>query len=363
MKNLVYLFSIALCLSAVTGCSDWGEEPDLNILELESANVSFDAYGGSGEIVAKTTAGVTASSAATWCTTAISGNKITVTVPPYGELLGRSTVVTVISGGKNVPVPVTQSGLELKIESRTVELPDVESDTTLQITCPIPVTVQSSATWLVADVTAGNVLRLHAEANGSLAQRTATVTLTAAPIEVTVTVIQKVPVLAFNDYIGTWTFTHTTAAATTGTKYNKTALVTNYGNNILAVTLKNGTLTTSTDMFGFAMLYDAATGTVNIPSQKIGETTANDIYLAAWEVSGTGSLFVDSGGLISSTTGGTVANPVLAFSDDGTASAVIRGFVLWQVNKSTGANGEYTGFGGSPTASRSRYTNITMTKQ
>jgi hypothetical protein len=361
MKKSVYLFSILLFLLATaTGCSDKGEEPELNFLELESANVSFDSYGGEGDIVVKATAGVTASSAATWCTTTTSGNKVTVTVPLYEELLGRSTVVTLVSGGKKVLVPVTQSGLELKVESKTVELPGTASDTTLQINSPVQVTAQSNATWLTVNLTAANVLELHAAANNaSFAQRTAVVTLTAGPIEVAVTVIQKGALLTFNNCIGTWTLTHTIAAATTGTKYTKTALVTD-GGGYLDVELKNGTTTSAGTMFYFAMDYDAGTGKVNILPQIIGVNGSNYIIIANFN----GSSVYTSGGLVGAPTGGTVNNPVLTFTDDGTGSHVSIGFILWQMDASTGAlAGEYSGYGGSPATSRSRYTNITMTKR
>jgi hypothetical protein len=363
MKKLVYLFSISLFLLATaTGCSDWGEEPELNILELESANVSFDTYGGSGEIVVKSTGGVTASSSATWCTTVVSGNKVTVTVPAWGELMGRATVVTVVSGGKNVQVPVTQSGIELKVESKTVELSATASDTTLQVTCPVQIVAQSSATWLTANITADNVLELQATANGSFALRTATVTLTGGDLTATVTVTQKgvTAFLAFEDYIGTWTLTHSVNAST-ATTYNKTnVLVKSVTPGAkLSVTLRAATSTSTT--FTFEMDYNSVSGNVSISSQKVRENGANDVYFAAWQVVSPGNLFANAGGQVSTVIGGTLANPVLSFSDNGTATAVINGFILYQWNRNTGAGvGEYTSYGNATT---SRYTYITMTKQ
>jgi hypothetical protein len=357
MKKSVYLFSISLFLLATaTGCSDWGEEPELSILELESANVSFDTFGGSGEIVVRSTAGVTASSAATWCVTTVSGNKVTVTVPPYGELLGRATVVTLVSGRKKVPVPVTQSGMELKIESKTVELPGTASDTTLQVNCPLPVTPQSSATWLVAGITAGNILELHATANDRYAPRAATVTLTGGDLTVAVTVTQKSSTarLTFNDCIGTWTFSSTTGTSSSG-RTSKTALVTDEG-GYLKVALKNGSTPTSTVMFYFEMRYDATTGKVNIPAQKIHEDGGVDVILTGFN-GGTGIVF--DGGMDGSPTGGTLAKPVLSFTSDGTAANATFsyiGFILIKL-----PNYIYIGFGSSD--SITRYTNITMTKQ
>ena len=72
MKKLIYLLSTLLSLATAVGCSDWGEEPDMNILELESANVSFDAFGGARDIIVKSTGDVTASCSDAWCTVAVS---------------------------------------------------------------------------------------------------------------------------------------------------------------------------------------------------------------------------------------------------------------------------------------------------
>jgi hypothetical protein len=361
MKKSVYLFSISLFLLAVaTGCSDRGEEPELNILELESANVSFGPYGGSGEIIVKSTAGgVTASSAATWCTATASGNKVTVTVPSYGELLGRATVVMLVSGGKKVQVPVMQSGLELKVESKAVEIPAIASDTTVQVSCPVPVTAQSSADWLIINVTADNVLELHAIANDdSFAPRTATVTLTGGDLAATITVTQKgaTAFLAFNDYLGTWTLSHANNFSETGNRYNKTALVTDSGTeDALLVTLKNGNST----LFTFTMNYDAATGKVNIPFQEVVRSGS---YLVALVTVTAGAYIHTDGGLDGIATGGTYANPVLTFTDDGTGGSASPyvGFVTWLFNATTGAShSQYTGFG----TNSSVFTFITMEKQ
>ena len=348
-------------LATATGCSDWGEEPELNFLELESSNVSFDAYGGAGEIVVKTTAGVTVSSAATWCVAAVSGNKVAVTVPANGGLLGRSTVVTLISAGKKVQVPVTQAGLELKVESKTVALPYTAKDTTLQINCPIPVTAQSSATWLTAAVTVDNTaLELQAEANGALASRTATVTLSAGDLTTTVTVTQKASILSYNSYIGTWAMTHTIAAAAAGTKYSKAVTVAqDVENESLRIIIKAGNAASST--FTIYADYDPATGAINLPAQILFLNGANYVINASFN----GNNLWIGGGLNGTPTGGTVANPVLTFTDDGSADTdpslpPIVGFILWRVNSSLASVGEYTGFGASST---SRYTNITMTKQ
>jgi hypothetical protein len=351
MKKLIYLFSVLLCVATVVGCSDWGEEPALNLLELESANVSFDAYGGSGDIVVKTTGGVTAASAATWCTTAVSGNKITVTVSVNGELLGRSTVVTVTSDAKTVQVPVTQSGVQIELSHTPITMPNTASDTTLRVRAPMPLTVTSSATWLVPSIT-DSVLTIHAEASLSLIVREATVSVTAGSFTKSIVVAQLPSKASFNSYLGAWTFTHTTGVSTIGVKYHKTATVAAAGRDSLRVTLQAGATASTT--FTFLMTYDPATGAVYVPAQKVFQRDGKDVFL--YRSNGTTGIDFE-GRMTGIPTGGTVAKPVLTFKD--VEGSTYVGFIL--VSKNNDAYYIYTGFGTSD--QNNRFTNIIMTKK
>ena len=352
MKKLIYLLSTLLSLATAVGCSDWGEEPDMNILELESANVSFDAFGGARDIIVKSTGDVTASCSDAWCTVAVSGNKVMVTVPPNGELLGRATVVTLISGAKKVQVPVAQSGVQIDFDRSPLTLSGGAGDTTLLINAPVPFTVASSATWLVSSHT-DTTLTLQAEANPAFEDRSATLKVTAGSFSISVGVTQRArkAFLPFENYIGTWTFIHAAGTLTSGATYSKQATVVASGDTALHVTLKVGTPASST--FTFVMKYDPATGTVNIPAQKLFKTKdSTDVSLFTFNRS---SGFKFAGGMTGTPTGGTLANPVLTFMDSESATTNI-GFILILEPDTF-----YMGFG--IAASTFRYTYITMKKQ
>jgi hypothetical protein len=355
MKKSVYMFSMLLCLlAAATGCSDRGEEPELNILELESANVSFDTFGGAGEIVVKTTDGVTASSAATWCIAAASGNKVAVAVSAYEGLEARYTTITLVSGGKSLQVPVTQSGLEVVIERTAVQLPRTAGSATVKITCRYPITPpQSSATWLTATLAPDNVLEFHVTANPSFPPRTATVNFSIGSIEATITVYQKGLPFTFDHCPGTWTFSHTVEASATGTRYNKTASVVASGDSLL-VTLRAGTSPTAAPMFTFTMFYDPELETVTIPVQKVLETVDGDVFLY---LSDGGSRLTIEGAMAGTPTGGTQTNPQLTFTN-ATGNTTLMGFVLIL---EADAYYLYNAFGSGP--QYYKFTNIIMTKQ
>jgi hypothetical protein len=352
MKKTVYIFSALLCLSAVAGCSDWGEVPELNILELESANVSFSAYGGTGDIVVKSTAEVTAGCSDAWCTTAVSGNKVTVTVPASGELLGRATMVTIVSAGKKAQVPVAQAGVQIEFDRSPIILSGDAGSATLLVNAPVPVTATSPATWLVSNIS-GNSLTLRAEANPAFAARAATLTVSAGSLTVPVAITQQACncKLTLNDYVGTWNFTSTSGTSTVTGRTTKTATVTAPGGDTLSVKLQVVAATTAAATFTFLMFYDANTGKVSIPVQKVFKTGATDVILSLFN--GTTGINTTAGSMTGTPTGGTTAKPTLAFTDTG--GGVYIGFMLIQV-----PNYEYSGFGA---ASTSRYTNITMTKQ
>jgi hypothetical protein len=360
MKKSVYLFSVLLCLSAVAACSDWGEEPELNILELESADVSFNAFGGTGNIVVKSAGGVTAACDDSWCTLAVSENKVTVTVPANGELSERSTVVTVISGAKKVQVPVTQSGVQIELDRSLITLPGEASDTSLAVNAPIPLTATSSATWLVPSIS-GATLAFHAEANPDFIVREATVSVTAGSFTTSVVVAQQPRKAPFDAYAGTWTFSHG-INPNLGTRYDKTAVIESEQYNAkLRVTLQAGTVTSST--FTFFMDYDPETGKVDLPVQKVFENGANSVILSGYD-----GFFVNYGvgtGGMTGTLVGHATDPALTFADngkdDGGMMDTYIGFVLWQITTVGGVSvEEYTGFGEPET---SRYVNISMIKQ
>jgi hypothetical protein len=190
MRNLIYLLPAILCLAALTACSDKGEDAGMNTLELESAGVSFDARGGTGSIIVKSTGGVTAVSDALWCTFTVWGSRVEVTVPAYNELSARATLLTLFSEGRKVQVPVMQSGVQIAVE-RFITLPPTENDLALPLHSAVqPVEVNSPALWLAAGMSGDNLI-LHASANSTERKRTATISLTAGPLTAQVTVTQQ----------------------------------------------------------------------------------------------------------------------------------------------------------------------------
>ncbi|MDR0692599.1 MAG: hypothetical protein LBF69_06140 [Prevotellaceae bacterium] len=359
MKKSVYLFSMLFFLLAVaTGCSDWGEEPELNTLELESANVSFDAYGGTGTIVVKSTAGVTAACGEPWVSiSSVSGNTVAITVDPNSEMLSRSTAVTVMSGRKKIQVPVTQSGVMIDFDRSAITLPVEGCDTLLPIKSPVPVMATSSATWLVANIS-GTTLTLHAGANPLFSTiRAATLTFTAGSFTIPVAVTQQKNTLSYNAYIGTWAMTHTASTPTTAAKISKTNIkvATAGDGTTLRVTLQAGSNASTT--FTFNMAYNPATGEVGLKYQYLFTSSDGDVFFAPssypWNFYPQAN--APLAGLNGVMTGGTTDLPVITFSDNGEGYSV-RGMFLLEMRGSSAYI--YNAWGDNATT----YYNIIMSK-
>jgi hypothetical protein len=188
----IHLFPAILGLLAAAGCSDWGDDPGMNALEVETADVTFSAYGGTGSIVVKSAGGVTPASSATWCVVAGVGSRVEVTVPVNNDLLARAAAVTIRSGAQHVQVPVLQAGAQIEVE-RHITISAAGGATILPVHTPCPpVTASANATWLATSIV-GDQLILNALPNTTAAARTATLSLTAGPLTAQVAVTQSAP--------------------------------------------------------------------------------------------------------------------------------------------------------------------------
>jgi hypothetical protein len=368
MNKSTYLAAI-LALWGMAGCSSWGEEPAWNVLEVERAAVSFDAFGGTGAIEVRASGAALGAqcneAARAWCDVTVSDSRALVRVSPNPELLERAAVVTLTAGGKAVQVPVTQAGLQIAFDRSPLTLPGEECDTLLALhTSAGAVRVVSSQPWLAAGAVDGKLM-LHAAPNPNLTVRRCTLTLTAGPLTVQVDVAQQPPGLRLSHYVGDWTLRHRAKGVNI---YQKDVTITAAGADSLRATVLIPEVPGAS--YSFVMRYDPETGTVNIPLQKVFEDAEYHIILSGYLEGEYGDSYIyavpGGGGFVSAATG-TLLAPALNFTDDGAGEAVFTGFVLYPVSKTTGkgAGGAYQGLPDDPwPVSAVYYTGlITMNKR
>lgn len=156
MKKIFY-FAIMACLTGfVSACSDDGMDNPYatdDALSVVSNDVMIPSAGGTGNIVVDGNGTVTAESSLDWCTTAVSGNTVTVTATANNSIESRNAIVTIKSGNKSTQVTVYQEGMVFVLGSHEAELNDRDT----VITVPVSVTnkdllstmkLAASADWM-----------------------------------------------------------------------------------------------------------------------------------------------------------------------------------------------------------------------
>ena len=131
MKKIYYFAFIACLAMFVSACSDDGMDNPYatdESLTVVSNDVMIPSVGGSGNIVVEGNGTVTAESSLGWCTTAVSGNTVTVTATVNNSIESRNAIVTIKSGSKSTQVTVYQEGMIFFLDSHEAELDDNESN-------------------------------------------------------------------------------------------------------------------------------------------------------------------------------------------------------------------------------------------
>lgn len=180
MKYLSYISLILFSASALVGCKDEGNYrpfTDTQVVVVQS-NVSFTSTGGTGKIEIDPAEGtVTAASDQSWCTAAVSGHTVTVTVGENPNLEPRMAQITLTSGEKVSYVPVYQSPLKIEVEEYNIGLAGYTDERILAYECQKQITITSDKEWLTATIE-GNSIKLEAPFNPSLTDiRKARITL------------------------------------------------------------------------------------------------------------------------------------------------------------------------------------------
>ena len=160
-------------------------------LEIEAADVLFEAEGGDGYITANTTSELTATTESNWVTVSVTGNVVTVTADPNITLDGRSAVIKLSAGGTEATVTATQKASIYGISSLEYEIGDYEASLDIPVVHSQPVTVESNTDWLTAVFNEEtNQIELIAENNDNEEAREGTITVTMGDYSDEVTITQ-----------------------------------------------------------------------------------------------------------------------------------------------------------------------------
>lgn len=175
MKRLNILWMLVGCMFLTTSCSDDDDSMVEASLQVIKSDVTFGAVSSTGTIEVQSSSAITATCSEDWCSLTVSGNVVTVTVPTYTGLTGRSAVVEITnaSGGK-ARVPVSQSGGVWYVKGDKVYgLTDEESSITIPVKSDYEYTVETPA-WIDGEkVQDGYQLTLAENTTGNARKGTA----------------------------------------------------------------------------------------------------------------------------------------------------------------------------------------------
>jgi len=155
--------------AALVSCSDddlQGYVPQTDTIRIVQNDLLFTAEGSSATVVVEADAAVSAQADKPWCTVAVSGTTVTVTVADNPGFDGRTALLTITAGEASRQLPVQQQGMVLDIPLPVSGYYAPTEGTTLTATIQhsLPLAVSSPDPWLHPTLD-GNTLRVAVDSN------------------------------------------------------------------------------------------------------------------------------------------------------------------------------------------------------
>lgn len=175
----------------MTSCSSDDYTEKVNSVQVESAETTIAAIGGTATIQVKGT-GISATSAASWLSVAVDGNTIVATATANPMRESRATHITVTaSNGDQQLVSVVQYGLVLSLSDSEIDVNGSTHELTIATETTIPVTVTSNTEWITAVYDAeNNVINVTIKNNVDENPREGSITVTGEGVSETITISQ-----------------------------------------------------------------------------------------------------------------------------------------------------------------------------
>lgn len=191
MKKILSFMILLAGVISITSCSDddftyTAADP----LDIQAAEVIFEAAGGEGYIQVGEAGTISAETSSSWLQLAVNGQQISVVANVNLSLEGRSAVIKVKAGNKEATVTATQTGVVMNLSApESLLYNDNAHTTTYDYKCSIPTTLTTSAAWLKAELV-DDQLKITTEANNSGSIRTGYVYCQAGAMEKSIEITQ-----------------------------------------------------------------------------------------------------------------------------------------------------------------------------
>lgn len=196
MKKIFCFIALLAGVMSFTSCSkDDATYKSTPVLEVSSADLYFEAVGGTGSItVSNPTGALTASTetACNWLSLSVSGNSVAVTVSENTTLDGRSATILLKAGDTEARVTATQKGGTYGLTGGTIYNVNDEARTlSVPLVHTASVTLESEVDWISASFDEEtDQVKMALKANDTGWRRSGTVILRTGEIEDRITVSQ-----------------------------------------------------------------------------------------------------------------------------------------------------------------------------
>ena len=185
-------------------------------LDVTSADLRFEATGGTGSVVVNTTGALEATTTSKWVHLTVNGNQVTVVVDENTTLDGRSANIVLKSAGATGQVTATQKGGTYGLAGGTVYTLSDDVDTLrVPVVHTSAVEVTSLADWITVKFDAStDEIEFAVGANDTGWRRTGQVAIETGIIHDTITISQFD---YLNDVQGTYALVYTASSGQTYT--------------------------------------------------------------------------------------------------------------------------------------------------
>lgn len=320
MKKLFILILFGIYLA---GCDDDNNEPlEFSIV---SSDVNIPAGGGEGTIKVSAFNDFSAVSDEEWCTVAVSANVVTVSVPSNGELVNRTTMITINSGDKTLKVPVTQAGSVFSVGAKKLVISRSGGTGQVAVTTNLDFNVSVEDEWVTYSVDDG-VLTFTAQPNTETGARHTFATINSGNFNAQVEIIQ----ISYSDLLGDWNLAYLDDEG------NPAAAMISLNEDVAGASF---TMTGLPADLTIRLLYNNGNLTIE-NGQFLGMYSGYFLYLCAWNGSTlTWDSSVQYEAAVSLGNGWSYS-----FADNGTWTETVNGFLIAAFSADPPASAGYVGY-------------------
>ena len=153
MNKIFGFLLMSCCLAGFASCDDDTENPyaQSSPITIVSSSLSFDARADRGVARFSAPGAVTARTTASWCTAAVEGDSVVVTVEQNTTISGRSAQLLLSYGGSTEALSIIQRGVVVQLEHSGIAVEtDEASEVKYSLVSNVDLVITETPDWATA---------------------------------------------------------------------------------------------------------------------------------------------------------------------------------------------------------------------